>query len=84
MIFKDYFSSDAWFDSLQGHLMNIALTDLNEKWAKLYVVKEVMLFNWDAFAGAVVYCVSNVVGGFFYYASTTIGWAWNQTVGGII
>ena len=73
MIFKDYFSSDAWFDSLKGHLMNIAFTDLNEKWAKPYVAKEVILFNWDAFAGAVVYCISNIIGGF--------GWIWNQTGG---
>lgn len=80
MIFKNYFSSDAWFDSLQGHFMNIALTDLNERWAKPYVVKEVILFNWDAFAGGTLYAI----GSCFSFASNAIVFVWNNTIGRVV
>lgn len=80
MIFKNYFSSDAWFDSLQKHVLNIAFADLNKRWAKPYVVKEVILFNWDAFTGGVLYAI----GSCYSCASNAIAFAFNHTIGRVL
>lgn len=84
MSFKDYFSSKAWFDGVQGHLMNIALTDLDARWAKLYVVKEVVLFNIDTLVGGIIYCISNFFSTVGNLCTTATGWIWNHTLGGIL
>ena len=83
MSFKDYFSSKIWFDGVKGHVMNIALTDLDERGAKPYIMKEVVLFNFDTVVGGVIYCVSNSFSALGNLFTIAVGWTWDQTLGRI-
>ena len=60
--------------------IKIRITDLNERWAKPYVVKEVILFNWDAFAGGTLYAI----GSCYSCASNAIAFVWNNTIGRVL
>ncbi len=81
MSFKDYFSSDSWFNGAQGHVMNMALTDYNEKWGKLYIVWEWCLSGVDGFCGIIIWGISAPVGRVTNLILTSTGWLLNQTAG---
>lgn len=88
MNFKDWFSSDAWFNSMQEHVTNIALTDSehainivltdwNESGAYLYILKEYCLYCFEHWSEVAIDYVSRAIDTF------KVGLLWNHTVGRI-